>query len=149
MVDVARTAEPNQEGTTRRNVLKGGGAAVGAFIAFEAIGGVSLAAGTSPKSTPLGDVLAVALHRSAPWTCRPRRSSCTCAADEWPQRKACQASRGNDDRLVELEAPEDRKTDQTDRGGGQVEDGALPQDDHRPGDRTGCGGRRALDKSPE
>jgi Fe-S-cluster-containing hydrogenase component 2 len=38
---------------TRRNVLKGGAAAVGAFIAFDAIGGVSLAAGTSPKPTQL------------------------------------------------------------------------------------------------
>src|SRR5689334_3710132 len=42
-------------GATRRNVLKGGAAAVGAFIAFEAIGGVSLAAGTSPKSTQLAN----------------------------------------------------------------------------------------------
>ena len=37
---------------TRRNVLKGGAAAVGAFIALDAIGGVSLAAGAAPKSTP-------------------------------------------------------------------------------------------------
>src|ERR1043166_9131727 len=42
-------------GATRRNVLKGGAAAVGAFIAFEAIGGVSLAAGSSPKSTQLAN----------------------------------------------------------------------------------------------
>src|SRR5436305_11093784 len=42
-------------GATRRNVLKGATAAVGAFIAFEAIGGVSLAAGTSPKSTQLAN----------------------------------------------------------------------------------------------
>src|ERR1051326_1996243 len=42
-------------GAKRRNVLKGGAAAVGAFIAFEAIGGVSLAAGTSPKSTQLAN----------------------------------------------------------------------------------------------
>jgi anaerobic carbon-monoxide dehydrogenase iron sulfur subunit len=42
-------------GATRRNVLKGGAAAVGAFIAFEAIGGVSLAAGASPKPTPLAN----------------------------------------------------------------------------------------------
>src|SRR5947208_7386114 len=42
-------------GATRRNVLKGGAAAVGAFIAFEAIGGVSLAAGTSPKATSLAN----------------------------------------------------------------------------------------------
>ena len=39
-------------GATRRTVLKGATAAVGAFIAFEAIGGVSLAAGSSPKTTP-------------------------------------------------------------------------------------------------
>jgi hypothetical protein len=55
MVHVARTPEPDQEGTTRRNVLKGGAAAVGASIAFEAIGGVSLAAGTSPKATQLAN----------------------------------------------------------------------------------------------
>jgi Fe-S-cluster-containing dehydrogenase component len=42
-------------GATRRNVLKGGAAAVGAFIAFEAIGGVSLASGASPKSTQLAN----------------------------------------------------------------------------------------------
>src|SRR5262252_6238561 len=40
-------------GPTRRNVLKGGAAAVGAFIAFEAIGGVTLAAGASPAAKPL------------------------------------------------------------------------------------------------
>jgi Fe-S-cluster-containing dehydrogenase component len=37
---------------TRRNVLKGA-TAVGAFIALEAIGGVSLAAGSAPKQTPV------------------------------------------------------------------------------------------------
>ena len=41
--------------TTRRNVLKGGAVAVGAFIAFEAIGGVSLASGSAPKSTMLAN----------------------------------------------------------------------------------------------
>ena len=55
MVQVARTPEPDQEGTTRRNVLKGGAPAVGAFIAFDAIGGISLAAGTSPKATQLAN----------------------------------------------------------------------------------------------
>jgi Fe-S-cluster-containing dehydrogenase component len=40
-------------GATRRNVLKGGAAAVGAFIAFEAIGGASVALGASPKARPL------------------------------------------------------------------------------------------------
>jgi Fe-S-cluster-containing dehydrogenase component len=39
---------------TRRNVLKGA-TAVGAFIALEAIGGVSLAAGSAPKSTPVSN----------------------------------------------------------------------------------------------
>jgi Fe-S-cluster-containing dehydrogenase component len=43
------SSPPADEGATRRNVLKGGAAAIGAFIAFEAIGGVSLAAGGSPK----------------------------------------------------------------------------------------------------
>lgn len=43
------------DGTTRRTILKGGAAAVGAFIAFEAIGGVSLAAGSTPKSTQLAN----------------------------------------------------------------------------------------------
>ena len=42
-------------GATRRNVLKGATAAVGAFIALEAIGGVSLAAGASPKPTALSN----------------------------------------------------------------------------------------------
>jgi ferredoxin len=42
-------------GTSRRAVLKGATAAVGAFIAFEAIGSVTLAAGASPKSTPLAN----------------------------------------------------------------------------------------------
>jgi len=37
---------------TRRNLLKGTTAAVGAFIALDAIGGVSLAAGAVPKQTP-------------------------------------------------------------------------------------------------
>jgi hydrogenase-4 component A len=40
---------------TRRDVLKGATVAVGAFIAFEAIGGVSLAAGGSPKPTPVSN----------------------------------------------------------------------------------------------
>src|SRR5437879_1258000 len=48
-------AGADDAGATRRNVLKGGAAAVGAFIAFEAIGGVSLAAGTSPKATSLAN----------------------------------------------------------------------------------------------
>src|SRR5215207_7834856 len=39
---------------TRRNVLKGA-TAVGAFIALEAIGGVSLAAGAAPKTTPVSN----------------------------------------------------------------------------------------------
>src|SRR5919202_1566674 len=46
---------PGDSGATRREVLKGATAAVGAFIAFEAIGGVSLAAGSSPKATPLSN----------------------------------------------------------------------------------------------
>jgi Fe-S-cluster-containing dehydrogenase component len=42
-----------EQGTpTRRTVLKGATAAVGAFIALEAIGGVTLAAGSAPKPTP-------------------------------------------------------------------------------------------------
>jgi Fe-S-cluster-containing hydrogenase component 2 len=41
-------------GATRRTVLKGA-TAVGAFIALEAIGGVSLAAGASPKTTPVAN----------------------------------------------------------------------------------------------
>jgi formate hydrogenlyase subunit 2 len=51
------TTPPAADGgsTTRRNVLKGGAAAVGAFIAFEAIGGVSLAAGSTPKTTMLAN----------------------------------------------------------------------------------------------
>src|SRR5436309_10391851 len=48
-------AGADDAGATRRNVLKGATAAVGAFIAFEAIGGVSLAAGTTPKSTMLAN----------------------------------------------------------------------------------------------
>jgi hypothetical protein len=43
-----------RRGLPRRTILKGG-AAVGAFIAFDAIGGVSLAAGASPTSTPLAN----------------------------------------------------------------------------------------------
>ena len=45
----------SDRGATRRNVLKGATAAVGAFVALEAIGGVSLAAGASPKSTALAN----------------------------------------------------------------------------------------------
>jgi carbon-monoxide dehydrogenase iron sulfur subunit len=37
--------------STRRDVIKGATAAVGAFIALDAIGGVSLAAGAAPKTT--------------------------------------------------------------------------------------------------
>src|SRR5215831_20012533 len=55
MVDAPRTPEPTQETATRRNMLKGAGAAVGAFIAFEAIGGVTLAAGASPKTTAMAN----------------------------------------------------------------------------------------------
>jgi anaerobic carbon-monoxide dehydrogenase iron sulfur subunit len=42
-------------GPTRRTVLKGATAAVGAFIALEAIGGVTLAAGAAPKTTPIAN----------------------------------------------------------------------------------------------
>src|SRR6202521_3826910 len=49
------TTSPGDGGATRRDVLKGGTAAVGAFIAFEAIGGVSLAAGGTPRSTQLAN----------------------------------------------------------------------------------------------
>src|SRR3979490_2343175 len=49
------TTPAGDGGATRRNVLKGATAAVGAFIALEAIGGVSLAAGAAPKSTPLAN----------------------------------------------------------------------------------------------
>src|SRR5215210_6012446 len=55
---VSNGTTPAAEGgpsATRRNVLKGATAAVGAFIAFEAIGGVSLAAGSQPKSTQLAN----------------------------------------------------------------------------------------------
>src|SRR5919199_2233225 len=55
MVSNGTTPAADDGGATRRNVLKGGAAAVGAFIAFEAIGGVSLAAGTSPKATSLAN----------------------------------------------------------------------------------------------
>jgi Fe-S-cluster-containing dehydrogenase component len=41
--------------TTRRSVLKGGAAVVGTFIAFEAIGGVGLASGSTPKATMLAN----------------------------------------------------------------------------------------------
>src|SRR5260370_38673906 len=49
------TPAPSEGGPTRRNVLKGATAAVGTFIAFEAIGGVSLAAGGAPQPTPLSN----------------------------------------------------------------------------------------------
>src|SRR6202171_1095716 len=49
------TTSTGDGGATRRDVLKGATAAVGAFIAFEAIGGVSLAAGATPKSTPVAN----------------------------------------------------------------------------------------------
>src|SRR6266513_1733321 len=50
------TTTPAGDGSaTRRNVLKGATAAVGAFIALDAIGGVGLAAGASPKSTALSN----------------------------------------------------------------------------------------------
>src|SRR5712692_1646819 len=52
---VSNGSTPAEGGATRRNVLKGATAAVGAFIALDAIGGVSLAAGASPKSTPLSN----------------------------------------------------------------------------------------------
>src|SRR5437870_11258187 len=55
MVGDGTTPAADDGGATRRNVLKGGAAAVGAFIAFEAIGGVSLAAGASPKATSLAN----------------------------------------------------------------------------------------------
>src|ERR1051325_8807998 len=47
------TTSAGDGGASRRDVLKGATAAVGAFIAFEAIGGVSLAAGRSPRTTQL------------------------------------------------------------------------------------------------
>src|ERR1700682_6628743 len=49
------TTSTGDGGATRRDVLKGATAAAGAFIAFEAIGGVSLAAGATPKSTQLAN----------------------------------------------------------------------------------------------
>src|SRR5216684_1245725 len=52
---VSNGSTPAEGGATRRNVLKGATAAVGAFVALEAIGGVSLAAGAAPKSTPLSN----------------------------------------------------------------------------------------------
>ena len=55
MVSNGTTTPASDGGATRRNVLKGATAAVGAFIAFEAIGGVSLAAGASPKTTALSN----------------------------------------------------------------------------------------------
>jgi hydrogenase-4 component A len=55
MVSDGTTTPGSDAGATRRNVLKGATAAVGAFIAFEAIGGVSLAAGGSPKTTALSN----------------------------------------------------------------------------------------------
>src|SRR6476659_10385137 len=49
-------ATPVADGAaTRRTVLKGATAAVGAFIALEAIGGVSLAAGSAPKTTAVSN----------------------------------------------------------------------------------------------
>jgi anaerobic carbon-monoxide dehydrogenase iron sulfur subunit len=51
----SNSAMPAAEGgATRRTVLKGA-TAVGAFIALEAIGGVSLAAGAAPKTTPVAN----------------------------------------------------------------------------------------------
>jgi formate hydrogenlyase subunit 2 len=41
-----------EDSVSRRGFVKGAAAAVGAFIALDAIGGVSLAAGREPKSTP-------------------------------------------------------------------------------------------------
>ena len=55
MVSNGTTTPAGDGGATRRNVLKGATAAVGAFIALEAIGGVGLAAGASPKSTALSN----------------------------------------------------------------------------------------------
>src|SRR3979411_1858624 len=55
MVSNGTTTPAGDGGATRRNVLKGATAAVGAFIALEAIGGVSLAAGGSPKTTALSN----------------------------------------------------------------------------------------------
>src|SRR5438105_11788153 len=55
MASNGTTPPPAEGGATRRNVLKGATAAVGAFIALEAIGGVSLAAGQSPKGTQLAN----------------------------------------------------------------------------------------------
>src|SRR5438552_3531489 len=55
MVSDGTTTPAGDGGATRRTVLKGATAAVGAFIALEAIGGVSLAAGGSPKPTPLSN----------------------------------------------------------------------------------------------
>lgn len=46
---------PSDGGATRRNVLKGATAALGAFIALEAVGGVSLASGSQPKTTPVAN----------------------------------------------------------------------------------------------
>src|SRR6266536_937220 len=55
MASNGTTTSAGDGGATRRNVLKGATATVGAFIALDAIGGVSLAAGASPKSTALAN----------------------------------------------------------------------------------------------
>ena len=74
-MDSNGTPPPGDGGATRRNVLKGATAAVGAFIAFEAIGGVSLAAGASPKATQLANGGAALPSRVPPprldqrWSC--------------------------------------------------------------------------------
>ena len=54
-MDSNGTPPAGDGGAPRRNVLKGATAAVGGFIALEAIGGVSLAAGGSPKPTQLSN----------------------------------------------------------------------------------------------
>lgn len=45
------------EPISRRGFVKGGAIAVGAFVALDAIGGVSLAAGREPKQTPLAQAV--------------------------------------------------------------------------------------------
>src|SRR4030081_3588380 len=55
MVSNGTTTSAGDGSATRRTVLKGATAAVGAFIAVEAIGGVSLAARSVPKSTALSN----------------------------------------------------------------------------------------------
>jgi len=67
MVSNGATTPAGDGGATRRNVLKGATAAVGAFIALEAIGGVSLAAGASPKTTALSNGVNLSRSDAVHW----------------------------------------------------------------------------------